>query len=88
MNWDEARTFAFVLIQASGKPHGRIWHELRRAQGFAGRRRRVDPAFCDVLDAVAGLVLSANQAGAGQAREFAVLVALYRPAGSRPGGRA
>lgn len=81
MDWPEAQAFAFALIIASGKPHGQVWHELRRAQGFAGRRRRVDPPFTDVLDAVASLVLSANQPGAGRSREFQVLVMLYRREG-------
>lgn len=77
MDWIDAQAFAFTLIIASGKPHGQVWHELRRAQGFAGRRR-VDPPFSVVLDAVAALVLSANQPGPEQAREFGVLVMLYR----------
>lgn len=81
MDWHDAQAFAFALIIASGKPHGQVWHELRRAQGFAGRRRRVDPSFTTVLDAVASLVLSANQPGPGAAREFQVLVMLYRREG-------
>jgi hypothetical protein len=81
MPWHEAQAFAFALIIASGKPHGQVWHELRRAQGFAGRRRRVDPPFSTVLDAVASLVLSANQPGPEQRREFGILVMLYGQAG-------
>lgn len=89
MDWTEAQAFAFTLIIASGKPHGQIWHELRRAQGFAGRRRRADPPFSLVLDAVASLVLSANQPGSEQGREFRVLVMLYRaPDGDRMEGAA
>lgn len=80
MTWTDARAFAFVLMTACGKPHGQVWHELRRAQGFSGRRRRIDPPFSVVLDAVAALALSANQPGPEQGREFAVLVMLYRPA--------
>lgn len=81
MEWHEAQAFAFALIIASGKPHGQVWHELRRAQGFAGRRRRVDPPFSAVVDAVASLVLSANQPGPEQGREFGILVMLYGQAG-------
>ncbi len=81
IDWPEAQAFAFALIIGSGKPHGQVWHELRRAQGFAGRRRRVDPPFSTVLDAVASLVLSANQPGPEQRREFQVLVMLYGQAG-------
>lgn len=77
MSFEDARAFAFTLMEASGKTSGQIWMELRRALGFPGSRRRADPPYAVVLDAVASLVWSANQDAPADEHAFLILVHLH-----------